>query len=475
MKRVLPLALILATAAACTSTSIQLRPTPPGPHEPNIVFIVTDDETYAEIHNVAANPHLYADLIRRGVTFSDAIVPNPLCCPSRTSILRGQLSSRTGLWTNRGDYGGWSTAHSSGLEDSTIATWLRQRGYETGLVGKYLNGYQDATWVPPGWSYWRAQEIDDQGGGYFNYRVSVQGQERHFGSDPKDYSVDVMTRFATAFIRRTPTTVPLFLYVAYRSPHGPRTAAPRYANDRRCDGVSVTDRPDYRTPGEGAPSYLLDAPPIPEDMGTVEPQAACRSLLAVDDGIGAITRALAETGRLSDTLIAFISDNGFMYGEHDWESKRVPFESSIHVPLVIRYDPITRARAGTVNDSVVANIDLAPTAAAVAHVTPPLKEDGISLVPLLRGHVAQVRDGILLEAYSPDIRPPVPSYCGWRTSRYVYVRYVTGEQQLYDLSADPYEMRNLAADPAMSGLRTRLEARARTNCRPLPPDWTSFP
>ena len=464
------LLLLVLIAGSCTPMTV-----PPAPHAtaagPNIVFIITDDETYAEAQDAATNQHLNADLVSKGITFTNGIIPDPLCCPSRTSILRGQLSSATGVWTNRGPYGGWAAARANGDENSTIATWLQQKGYATGLVGKYLNGYNNASYVPPGWSYWRAQEINDKGGGYYHYRVSVQGKQTFFGSDPPDYSVDVMTKFATDFITQTPSVQPLFLYVGFRSPHGPRTPAPRYSQDPRCDGVGTTALPDYRVPGAGAAQYILNAPGVPPDLGSTDPVDACRSLLAVDDGIGAITEALADSGRLANTMLVFISDNGYMYGEHDWEAKRVPYESSIHVPFVIRYDPLTAKRAGTTDSSIVANIDLAPTAADLAGVTPPLAEDGRSLVPLLDGSADSVRSGVLLEGYSPDQKPPVPSFCGWRTQRYAYVRYTTGEEQFYDLAVDPYEMTNLAFDPGSQAQMKLLAAKAVAACDPPPPDW----
>jgi N-acetylglucosamine-6-sulfatase len=483
--RLFPALLVVALLGASCTPTVKLVPSSAAPSRsvtasgpaaapgPNIVFIITDDETYAEAQLAATNTNLNADLVSKGITFTNAIIPNPLCCPSRTSILRGQLSSKTGVWTNSGPYGGWQAAHDAGDETSTVATWLHGAGYRTALIGKYLNGYEKARWVPPGWDYWRAEEINDSGGGYYNYRVSENGTEVSFGSAPADYSDDVMTGFATSFIASTPKSQPLFMYVGYRSPHGPSTAAPRYTTDPRCDGASTTGLPDYRVAGAGAPRYILDAPRIPASFGSTAPVDSCRSLLAVDDGVGAITRALASAGRLADTMLVFISDNGYMYGEHRWIAKRVPYESSIHVPLIIRYDPLTADRAGTTNAGVVANIDLAPTAAALAGITPPLTEDGQSLVPLLNGTARSVRKGVLLEGYSQDKGPRMPSYCGWRTTRYVYVRYLTGEQQLYDLAADPYEMKNLATDPAWQGLRQRLASKATAACMPPPPDWPS--
>ena len=137
----------------------------PATSGPSIVFIISDDETYAEAQNAATNTHLDRNIAAHGITFTNAIIPNPLCCPSRTSILRGQYSSTTKVWTNRGQYGGWSAARAAGDENSTIATWLQAKGYRTGLVGKYLNGYDDSHYIPPGWDYWRAEEINDAGGG----------------------------------------------------------------------------------------------------------------------------------------------------------------------------------------------------------------------------------------------------------------------------------------------------------------------
>ena len=221
----LALFLLVATLSVTPATRSTASPTPP-----NIVFIITDDETYMEALHQATNTNLDADVASQGVWFSNAVVSNPLCCPSRASILRGQLSSHTGIWSNSGANGGWPTAHGNGDENDTVATWLDSAGYRTGLVGKYLNGYHTPSWIPPGWDYWRAEEIDDASNGYYNYQVSVQGTEVKFKKAASDYSDDVMTNYATNFISSTPANQPLFLYVAYRAPHDPRTPATRRPN-----------------------------------------------------------------------------------------------------------------------------------------------------------------------------------------------------------------------------------------------------
>ena len=173
-----------------------------------------------------------------------------------------------------------------------------------------------------------------------------------------------------------------------------------------------------------------------------------------------------------------MSDNGFLNGEHDITGKKVPYEESIRVPMVVRYDPLTHGTASS-DPHLVANIDLAPTFAAAAGVVPPIPEDGMSLLPLLAGTATSWRTDLLLEGYDNPARPIggafVPTYCGLRTERYAYIRYVTGEEELYDLQMDPFEMTNLLfgnTDPAIEALRTTLFTRLKQLCSPPPPHYS---
>ena len=189
--------------------------------------------------------------------------------------------------------------------------------------------------------------------------------------------------------------------------------------------------------------------------------------------MGRILDALRTTGRLSNTLIVYASDNGVEFGEHRLTNKEDPYEASIRVPIVVRFDPLTRGRA-TVNDDLVLNLDFAPTFAAAAGVKAP-NADGRSLLPLLRGSGASWRTAFLVEHWGEQLpnQPPVPpAYCAVRTTRYIYIEYSTGEQELYDLSADPHELFNRASVAADAPIVSRLHAALVKLCSPPPPGMT---
>jgi arylsulfatase A-like enzyme len=147
----------------------------PPSKKPNIVLILTDDQRWDELKNM---PTVEQQIVGKGVNFVNGFVVNPLCCPSRATILTGKYSHSTGVYWNRPPHGGFQSFRPE--DGSTIATWLRAGGYRTGLLGKYLNQYspKDASYVPPGWDYWRALALvggGDQQGGYYNYTMSENG------------------------------------------------------------------------------------------------------------------------------------------------------------------------------------------------------------------------------------------------------------------------------------------------------------
>ncbi len=189
--------------------------------------------------------------------------------------------------------------------------------------------------------------------------------------------------------------------------------------------------------------------------------------MGVDDAVGTIVAALRDTGRLSNTLILFASDNGLENGEHRWADKTVPWESSIRIPVILRYDPVTTPMAGTQDSHLVLNLDFAPTMAAAAGVSAPGAE-GASLLSLLQG--GTWRTDFLLEHLLTKIHP-IPSYCGVRTPRYVYVEYQDGSEELYDLQADPFELDNLAGNPVDTVMKVALHQRMVQLCSPPPPGF----
>ncbi len=459
----------------------------PATTRPNIVFIITDDQRWDELSHM---PSLQRELVRKGTRFTNAFVTDALCCPSRISMLRGQYDHDTGVYNNDGPYGGWQRVHALGLENSTLATWLHGAGYRTGLVGKYFNGYNDISFVPPGWDYWRARKGPD----YFNYNVSENGVAKLWGGAPADYDADVMSNYANDFIRTTSTDQPLFLWLAYHEPHAPFTPAPRDIGDPRCANVTNKNYPSFNEADvSDKPAYLAAFPSFTpaetQTYGTTNFVSSCEALLSVDRGVNKVVAALQATGRLSNTLIVYVSDSGLLYGEHRTpSSKAVPYEEGIRIPMLMRYDPVTQGVAST-DGHLALNIDLAPTVADLLGLsitpgcpTPFWKNtchpgfDGRTLLPLLGGRTAPfARSAFLIEHYMDPSDERIPTYCATRTRSYIYVRYGDGQEELYDLKADPYEMKNLMYrnnDPAVTALRDQLLTRLKSLCKPTPPAYT---
>ena len=192
-----------------------------------------------------------------------------------------------------------------------------------------------------------------------------------------------------------------------------------------------------------------------------------RSLQAVDRAVDRLLGAMEDTGRLDDALVIYTSDNGLLWGEHRWIKKEVPYEEAIRVPLIVRADAVVGAGVRT-DDHVVANIDLAPTIADAAGVDLP-DADGNSLIPLLAGRSEAWRRAVLIEHLRGT--NPVPTYCAVRTARYLFASYETGERELYDLDADPFQLQNLAG--TTPGLEAQLGTTLKGLCDPPPPGFGS--
>ena len=428
----------------------------PGP--PNVVLILTDDQRFDTLHVMPAVRRL---LVAKGITLSSAIVTNPVCCPSRASILTGRYSHTTGVYTNVGENGGWPAFQAS--ESDTIATALDAVGYRTALIGKYVNGYDgDEIYVPPGWDRWFAFAGDN--GRYYNYDIFDNKRGPgfvSFGSRPWHYSTDVIRRKAVAFIRGTPEATPLFLMAAPYAPHGNFTAAPRHDGDlsampvRLGPGVNEADMSDK-------PRYLTHGSLVGETRLRTLARDQWETLLAVDEMVSGILRALRETGRASNTLFIFTSDNGILNFEHRWHGKLVPHEESIRVPMIVRFPG--KIPAGSVSGALVSNVDIAPTIADFAGAS--LSADGVSLRQLLTGEVSSVRSSVVLEHTGVS----VPTYCGVRTPSFMFAHFATGEEELYDLVQDPHQLRNVVS--SRPNKAAELRALTESLCRPVPPGFS---
>ena len=441
---------------------------------PNVILILTDDQRFDSLF---AMPHVRRELMANGVTFDQAIVSNSVCCPSRASILTGGYSHTTHVYTNVytswSPYGAWPAFRDAGDEKGTIAATLHEAGYRTALFGKYLNDF-NGRHAPVGWDRFSTFVDSPMGGAYYDYSLFERNGDgshvQRYGSAAADYSTSVIARKALSFLRTTPSTSPFFLYVAPVAPHAATVPAPQDIGT--WSGFRQTLRPSFdETDVSDKPGYIRALSPIPEAEIRRHYELQYEALQAVDRMVGAILDELRRSDRLNDTLIVFMSDNGVEFGEHRWTYKLTPYEESIRVPMVVRFDPMTRTLAGTTSEALVSNVDMAPTIADIAGV--PFQGvgtvDGVSIAPLLAGTASAVRSGVLLEHIDYPGHYHVPSYCGIRTPGWVYARYDGGWEELYRLRSDPYELNNVA-DSATDELRT-LRARTRALCRPLPPEY----
>lgn len=450
-------------------------PTPPSqidqepPTRPNVILIVTDDQRADSISVMPAVNRLIGD---RGVRFSNAVVSNPFCCPSRATILTGLYSHSTGVYSNQGGAGGWATFAASGAERSTIATALHRAGYRTGLFGKYLNGYDAAPagYVPPGWDRWFT--FFGANGAYFDYEaVDNESGLETYGSDPSDYSTDVIAGKAVDFIRTSPVDQPFFLMVTPYGPHDPWTPAPRHQH--AFDDAPVDLGPAFSEDVSDKPPHIrARRPSRPAEM-RARTRAEWETLRSVDEMVARLFAELARTRRVGETLFLFLSDHGLANGQHRWQHKLTPYEESIHIPMLVRYDE-GRTQRGATSPALIGNVDVAPTILDFTGASLPNME-GTSFRPVLTGSRSGVRSMLLLEhAGDGDDGGTVPPYCGLRTSRYTYARYVDGFEELYDLAADPYQLENVARSAAYADVAARLDAEVRARCEPAPPGF-AFP
>jgi N-acetylglucosamine-6-sulfatase len=428
----------------------------PAAKRPNIIFILTDDLDWSLVRYM---PHVQK-LQAQGTTFTNYVVTDSLCCPSRASILSGCYPHNTGIFTNGGVDGGFRTFHARGEESDTFATRLKSHGYRTALMGKYLNGYTaqgrvdgKPRYIPPGWSEW-----DVAGNGYseFDYNLNENGKVVHYGTRPRSYLTDVIARKGSSFVHRAAKAgKPFFLELSTFAPHGPYTPAPRDAAD-----FPALQAP--RTPAFNEGDVSDKAPWLRDHSALDQAQIAAidaayrkraQAVQAVDDLIAKLETRLRRDGVARNTYIFFSSDNGYHHGDHRlMPGKLTAFETDIRVPLIVAGPDVV---AGRDVARVTENVDLYPTFVSLGRAGSSPIVDGKSLVPLLRGQQAPAwRDAALVEHHGPDFgaeagpdAPPPNSgnpstYEALRLPRATYVEYANGEREYYDLQTDPYELTN---------------------------------
>ena len=300
----------------------------------------------------------------------------------------------------------------------------------------------------------------------YGYTLNIDGKLRSYGNAPRDYQTDVFARQASGFVSRSAGNKPFFLNVAPTAPHSEDLPASAHRNPRPAprhsgtlEGAALPRPPSFKSrPGGSEPKSIVERARKAEDQVDLDVLRGAflgrsESLVAVDEMVGQLLDQLRKKGELRNTYFIFTSDNGFLLGEHGLRGKGVPYEESVRVPLVIRGPEI---EAGSSNDSLVANLDLAPTILELAQATPGRKLDGLSLAGILKGEEARVRSALLLELLEGR-----QAFQAVRSERWMLAHYASGGTQLFDVAQDPYELENLAGEPAVEKTETRLSRRLR--------------
>ncbi len=442
---------ICGIAAAPVSTSAVST------EAPNIVVILSDDQPY---YSVEEMPYVSAlDGLEPLGTLYDNVA---LCCPARASFLSGLYSHHTGVELN---------THADRFDPSkTLATWLDAEGYETGLFGKYLNGYpfgEGEGGVPPGWDRWVAFAGPEPQPSYYDYDLNSDGNVRRYGDGPRDYSTDVLARKAEAFVKSAPE--PFFALVTPIGPHSPWLPAPRHEGLYR--GVPFPVRPNFGEAAQGAPFFYKQFPSSSLHEQQTRWRRQMETLRSVDDLTRTVLTAADE--RPGETVVLYLSDNGFSLGSHRWPSKRCGYEECGRLAGLMR-------SPGDPSGVLASIVDLAPTLADLAGA-PRTPTDGQSFVPQLRGEAGSSESAILLRHRSDpgqnNFGRDLPGFWGLRTQRWKYLRHGFGAgaegepgrpEELYDLNADPFELSNLAHDPTYVSVLEELRARLKLE-RSTPP------
>jgi len=439
--------------------------------QPNIVVVLVDDLRWDDIaaagHPFVETPNI-DKLASQGARFLNAFATTPLCSPSRAAILTGTYVHTNGILDN-------TARDSASYLLSTFAIPLKAAGYQTGFFGKWHMGNDDGQ--RPGWTRWVAMKGQGEA---VNPKLNVDGTR----GEVKGYVTDVLTDYVDTFVRAN-ATKPFMVFLAHKAMHpnvmqqndGSRAVltsqpegfvpAPRHAG--RYANAVVPRRPNALAPIINKPALqrrIDTLPPLSPSTGTSDRNIRARleMLLAVDESLGRLVKTLEEVGALDNTIIVFTSDHGYFYGEHGLdEERRLAYEETARIPLIIRYPALVTA--GVTPAQLVQTIDIVPTVMGIAGITDTAKRQGTSLIPLLQGKSALWRSSVLIEYYSDKVFPRMVTmgYQAVRTERFTYIHYteLNGMDELYDLEADPYEMRNLmgtaVGKAALPGVQLELE------------------
>ncbi len=429
----------------------------------NVVFILSDDHRWDAMsflgHQFAKTPHM-DEMARQGVHLKNAFVTTSLCSPSRASILTGLYTFRHRVIDNN-----------RLVPEGTIffPQYLQKAGYATAFVGKWHMG--GATDEPrPGFDHW----VSFRGQGNYlppgpRYTLNVDGQR----VKQKGYITDELTDYAIQWMaQQRPADKPFFLYLSHKACHANFTPAERHK------GI-LKDRPFQRPSTEAhdsindrwRPRWVRDQRnswhgvdfPYHSELNIEQYyKDYCETLCGVDDSIGRIMDQLKKMNIFDDTLVIYMGDNGFMFGEHGLIDKRVAYEASIRVPMLMQCPNLFRG--GTVVEQMVANIDVAPTVLNAMGLRKPQHMDGQSFIELAQGKPVSWRDNFLYVYYWEKNFPQSPTVFSLRSNKFKYITYygLWDADELYDIQNDPEESKNLLYEPQYAKTAKEMENRLYT-------------
>jgi N-acetylglucosamine-6-sulfatase len=416
----------------------------------NIVFILADDHRYDALGFLHTQDFIQTPTLdriaREGAYLPNAFVNNSLCSPSRASILTGLYSHKHTVIDNN---------HAVPPNLVFFPQYLQKIGYQTAMIGKWHAG-NDGDEPKRGFNYW----VSFKGqGSYLPEKNGLNVNGKHVKQ--KGYITDELTDYAINFLSHRPKNKPFMLYLAHKGVHADFIPAKRDSGS----AAQYQFKPPFTMDPknvQGAPMWVqnqrnswhgVDYPYHSDlDIGNYYKKYA-ETLRSVDASVGAVMDYLKKEGLLESTLIIYMGDNGFQFGEHGLIDKRDAYEASMRIPM-LAYCP-QLIKPGTVVKQVVSNIDVAPTLLEAAGLKAPKYMDGLSYLPLLQGKTpATWRKGLLYEYFWERSFPQTPTMHALRNDQYKYIHYygIWDTDELYDLQADPLETKNLIRDTAYAAV-----------------------
>lgn len=414
--------------------------------KPNFVFFLTDDQRWDAMscagNEILDTPHVDR-IASEGVRFENMFVTTSLCGPSRASFLTGKYAHNHGVRVNGGELS---------PDQKTFPEWLEEAGYETAFIGK-----------------WHNKDLGKGRG--FDYTFGFEGQGRYhdpvisenFGphEEYEGHVTDILADHAIKFLEREHDK-PFCLLLWFKAPH--RSWLPAQRFESVYENIKMPEPPTFHDTYEGRPDAVKNADMKIGDFADVPDldtflKNYYRTLLGVDENVGRVLETLDKLEYTKNTVVIYSGDNGFFLGEHHFFDKRLMYEPSIRIPLLVRYPRMIRP--GTTDQEMVLNVDVGPTILHLAGVEVPPEMDGISMKPLLEGKSVPWRDDFLYEYYEYPAVHMVRKNRGIRTKRWKYIHYFEEpeEFELYDIQNDPYEVNNLYANPAYRDVVAQLRER----------------